>query len=687
MSAKSAQLAGSEQSAGFFARWGIFGAGAVLVLAVWAAYANSFSTPFVFDDLASVVQNPSIRHLGSLSDVLSPPNTATGAAGRPVVNLTLAVNYAFGGLDVRGYHVFNTLVHALAALTLFGIVRRTLLRPVLRERFGAAALPLAFAAALLWALHPLLTESVTCVVQRTESLMGLFYLLTLYGFICSVESPSCRIWAFLTVAACLLGMATKEVMVSAPLLILLYDRTFVAGSFRAAWSQRWRLYVGLAATWLLLAWLVAHVGQRGGGAGLGLGVSPWEYALTQCRAIVLYLRLAVWPSPLVVDYGTGVVREAGEVWLQGVLLVTLVAGTLVALHRRPVVGFVAFWFFAILAPSSSIVPLVSQTIAEHRMYLPLASVILFAVVGGYRWLGRASLPVWLVVAVVAGVATAERNRDYRDPLTLWSVTVADQPDNTRAQMNLGTALSAEGRLEEAETHFAAAARLTPGFVAARYSWAGVLLQLQRSAEAQAVAEQAVRLRPDYAEAYYVLGTALLQQGKTAAALEQYETALRLRPDFADVQHTMAGALAMDGRTDEALTHYEAALRLQPDNPRLHEEIGSVLGRMGRVEEAAGHFEAAVRRDPDSVIAHYNLGNAVFALRRWADAAQHYSTVVRLRPGFAEAHNNLANALMQLGRLDEAQAHYEETLRLKPDYTPARNNLARLQALRAGGSPR
>ena len=164
---------------GRLARWGIILAGSVIVLAAWAAYANSFSAPFVFDDPMSIEQNPTIRHLDRLTDVLSPPATATGAAGRPVVNLSLALNYTLGGLDVRGYHVVNTLIHALAGLVLFGIVRRTLLRPRWRESFGAAALPLAFAIALLWVLHPLQTESVTCVVQRSESLMGLFYLLAL----------------------------------------------------------------------------------------------------------------------------------------------------------------------------------------------------------------------------------------------------------------------------------------------------------------------------------------------------------------------------------------------------------------------------------------------------------------------------------------------------------------------------
>lgn len=228
------------------ARGRVLPAAALIVVAVFLAYANSLKTPFVFDDFMGITQNPTIRHLDRLGDVLSSPAYATGSTGRPLVSLSLAINYALGGYDVRGYHFFNLMVHTLATLALFGIVRRTLLRPVLRDRFGAAALPLAFAVALLWGLHPLLTESVTFVIQRSESLMGLLYLATIYGFIRSVESPSPLRWQVFTVVVCLLGMAAKEVIVSAPVLALLYDRTFVSGSFRAACrrgagsSSRWR---------------------------------------------------------------------------------------------------------------------------------------------------------------------------------------------------------------------------------------------------------------------------------------------------------------------------------------------------------------------------------------------------------------------------------------------------------------
>ena len=149
-------------------------------------YANTLSGPFIFDDLTSIEQNPSIRRLWPLSEPLSPPRD-TPVAGRPLLNLSFAVNYAVGGLDVTGYHLVNLAIHLLAALVLFGLVRRTLLLPSLAPRVGESATNLAAAAALLWMVHPLNSEVVDYVTQRSASLMGLCYLLTLY---CSVRALS-----------------------------------------------------------------------------------------------------------------------------------------------------------------------------------------------------------------------------------------------------------------------------------------------------------------------------------------------------------------------------------------------------------------------------------------------------------------------------------------------------------------
>ena len=221
----------------------------------------------VFDDRPAIVENATIRDLGNLRAVLSPPaDVGSSANSRPLVNLSLALNYAAGGLDPTGYHAVNIALHALAALALFGVVRRTCLRPRLAECLGPVALPLALATALAWAVHPLQTETVACVIQRTEGLVGLLYLFAAYALVRAADEGAApatrRAWAVAVVAACLLGVFMKELIGTAPVVLFLFDRTFLAGSFRTAWRARRGLWLALAATWLPLAWVVLAGGRR-----------------------------------------------------------------------------------------------------------------------------------------------------------------------------------------------------------------------------------------------------------------------------------------------------------------------------------------------------------------------------------------------------------------------------------------
>ena len=329
--------------------WRAWAAAGLLVVGVIAAYSNSFHDTFVLDDETSIVDNPSIGHLWSVEALTAPPEALT-VVGRPVVNVSLAINYALGGLSVEGYHAVNLAIHILAALALFGLVRRTLLLPALMGRFGPASTGLALAVALVWALHPLQTESVTYIVQRAESLVGLFYLLTVYCFVRGATSARAGAWYAAAAGACALGMASKEVMVSAPLVVLLYDRLFISGSFKEGLRRRWRWHLALAATWALLGLLVYQSLGRGGSAGFGLGMSTWEYARTQFGCIIHYLQLAFWPSPLVLDYGTDTVSEAADIVPYAIGVGLLLAATAAALALRSRWGFLGVWFFAILAP-------------------------------------------------------------------------------------------------------------------------------------------------------------------------------------------------------------------------------------------------------------------------------------------------------------------------------------------------
>ena len=629
-------------------------AAAGIVLGGLAAYHGSFSLPFVFDDQFAIVENPTIRHLWPLGDVLWPPPGGSGVGGRPLVNLTLALNYAFGGESVTGYHAANLAIHLLGGLVLFGLLRRTLVRPVWSARVRADAVPLAAVVAVGWVVHPLQTESVTCVVQRTELLVGLCYLLTLYCLVRATEPGAARRWGAASVATCLLGMTAKEVMVTAPVVALLFDRTFLAGSFREAWRQRRLLHGGLMATWLMLAWLVWRMGgSRGEAAGFGLGVTPWSYALKQCEAVPHYLRLVFWPRPLVVDYGTGVVENLGAVWPQALGLGALAAGTILAWKRGSKLGFAGAAFFIVLAPSSSVVPLVAQTMAEHRIYLPLAVVVTALALGLHALIGRRVRWAGLALAVVLSALTVQRNETYRSALTLWRDTVAHRPDNSRAHLCLGMALMGAGQAAEAEREF----------------------------------ESALRLNPAEPTAHNNLGQLLADRGRLEEARAHFAAALRAKPNLAEIHANLADTLRELGRLDEAVREGEAAVRLKPDLAEAHCNLGLALAARGDRPAAVRHYRDALRLKPDYPAAGNNLGIALMESGQLAEAQARIEQVLRAKPDFADAHNTRGIILAKLGRAAESEAEFAAALRLKPDYAQARENLRVMRAMKNQPEPK
>ncbi len=719
----------------------------VLAAAGFAVYANSLRGPFVFDDLRSIPENPSIHHLVT---AFSPPGGGVTVTGRPVLNFSFALNYALSGTRVWSYHLFNLLIHLAAGLVLFGIVRRTLENcgwdgteaatdSGARRRESSVAI--AFAAGLLWIVHPLQTESVTYVAQRAESLMGLFYLLTLYCFIRGSretagprtadhttagpkglplrgQRPRSRvIWYAGSILACLLGMGTKEVMVSAPVMVFLYDRTFLAGSFGQAWRRRRGWHLALAATWVTLFWLVFHAADRGGTAGFGIGIGFWQYAATQFEAISRYLWLVVWPHPLIIDYGARWVTSVPDVAPYAAVVAVVVTLSAMAWWRHPRLGYLGAWFFAILAPTS-LVPGARQTIAEHRMYLALAPALVLLVLALHALVGRRGRIVFLAAAAGLGALTLQRNRTYRHALALWTQTVASRPGNPAPHINLGNALLAHrqpgkaliqfetalrldpqnadayydagnallqlGRLDEAIGHFQASLQLHQGSLDARNNLADALLQAGRPAEAVKQYESVLRAQPRVAEAHYNLGNALLKAGRTSAAAREFEAALRLRPDYPEADNNLGNILARSGRLPEAAAHYQAALRADPRNLEARENLGRALARMGRLNEAAAQYAAVLRLQPTAADAAYNLGTLLLRLDRPAEAEVQFQTVLRLQPGNSAALDDLGNILARSGRIDEAVRRFREALRVDPSNVPAHFNLG--AALLQSGHP-
>jgi tetratricopeptide (TPR) repeat protein len=618
--------------------------GAVIVSAILAAYGRGLGGLFLYDDVDSIVGNPSIRHL---SGALNPPGGLT-VSGRPVLNLSLAINYAVSGTGSWSYHALNIAIHAAAALALFGIVRRTLASPLAGSRPERECTMLAFAAALLWALHPLQTESVAYVVQRAESLMGLFYLLTLYAFVRFAAAGSAgAVWAAASVGACLLGMATKETMVTAPVAVLLYDRSFIGGSFREAWRRRRAAYLALAACWVPLAFLVAAAGGRGGTAGFGSGVSWWGYLLAQSRAVGLYLRLSLWPHPLLGDYGRVLQPDPLGAAFGAAVVLSLAAGTCVMVRRNRPLGYPGIWFFLALAPSSSVVPVSTEIIAEHRMYLPLAGVVTLGVIALRAVTGRRLFAASIgLLALAFGILTARRIGVYESPFAFWSDVALKNPGNAGAWNNLGNLLAGRGDQTGAIAHY----------------------------------RRAIMLAPAYSDAHLNLGNALAATGRLGEAIENYEDALRYRPRDASLHFSLGNARAGEGDAKGAAAEYREAVALDPGRADAWFSLGGARVDLGDLAGAADAFGHAVGLRPGFADARVNHGNVLAQLGRAADAVREFNEALRLEPGAADVHNNLGSVLAGTGRLAEAKGQFEEALRLKPDYRDARENLERVRAM-------
>lgn len=658
-------------------------AGLAICATALVAYHNSFQGPFVFDDASSIETNQTIRELWAFPGALSPPATNVTAQGRPILNLSLALNYAIGGTSVFGYHVGNLVIHALAGLALFGLLRRTLLFGGSASATSSHAIMISVAVAVLWVAHPLQTESVTYIIQRAESLLGLFYLLTMYCFARAIRAedmgaPPSRGWLALAVVMCALGMATKEVMATAPLMVLFFDRTFVAPSFLAALRRRPLFYLALFGTWILLGWLIAQGGgNRGGSVGFGAGVAPWAYWLTQIEAVAVYLRLTFWPVPLVFEYGTFWIEHPQEIFFEALLVLGLLAFTIHGLVRRSALGFAGAWFFGILAPTS-LAPGTTQMIVEHRMYLPLAGVLAVAALSADRFLAKR--PVWIGRAIFASSLalalsfTIRRNIEYRTDIALWSDTVAKRPQNPLAHYMLAGAYDRAGEIPRAFASYEKALELKPNFSVGHENYGQLLLRHGRRAEAIASFERALRLQPEYADAHANLGNALLADGQVSNAELHLAEAVRLAPLYPEARYNYANVLAASGRHGEATEQYQAAVRLKPGVAEVHYNFANSLFALRRPSEAIMQYRAALQARPDYPAAHYNLANALAMSGQQAAAVEHYEAALRASPTNAEAHHNLGSTFFELGRLPEAVRHYEEALRLKPDLQGTREAL-------------
>jgi len=694
------------------------GAGALLFYVTLVAYLPVLYGGFLWDDNFHVTP-PDLQSADGLRRIWF----ELGATHQyyPLLHTAFWVEHRLWGDAVVGYHLTNLLLHATAACLLAAIVRRL-------------ALPGAWLAGFIFALHPVGVESVAWISEQKNTLSTVFYLAAALVYL---RFDHDRRPARYVLATSLFGLAllTKTVTATLPaaLLVIFWWRRG-----RLQWTRDVRpllpwLALGVTAG-LFTAWVErTYIGAR----GESFSLSGLDRCLLAGRVIWFYLGKLVWPADLIFIYPRWVVDSAaGWQYLFPLGVLALAAGLIVAIRRQQepwaraaAAGLAGFLVFAgTLFPALgffNVYPFIFSYVADHFQYQASLAIIVLGAAGLTLAAGR--LPgAWRRLAPAAaglllaalGTLTWRQCGIYRDAGTLYRATLERNPDCGMAHTNLGDLLSKIfGRLPEAIGHFEAALRINPRDVIA-HNDLGHAFAMMPGRESDAIAEyeaalrfdprfapahnnlaialekipgrlpeairhleEAVRLAPAAADMHDNLGTALLKSpGRAPEAVAQFEAAVRLDPESAGMQNDLGIALAkLPGRLPEAAAHLEEAVRLDPHSSQMRSNLGVVLAQMpGRLPDAVVQFEAAVRMAPRSAEAHNNLGAALSKIPgRAPEATAEFEAATRLNPDFAEAHSNLGDALAnQPGRLPEAIAEYEAALRLTPDSADAHNQLGK-----------
>ena len=595
----------------------LFFASFIIVLAVVAVYGGTLHYPFVFDDSHAIVNNPYITSLGHIPEYFI--RTAENAARihhsgyRPLWYLSLAVNYALGGLYTTGYHVFNIAVHIANSVLVFIIALALLDKRV--DYPGMAAL----FAGLLFALHPLQTESVTYTSSRSASMAAFFYLSAFYVYLRSREGYRLTIAAVALLL--ILALLSKENAVSLPAVLLLYGLSFRRG------RQPYRPVVVTALVVCVYTAFRFYIAGLNPGQTFPRGLTT--HWMTEAYVVPMYILRVFFPSSLNMDHYIIPVGSVSDPrFFVSVIFLFALAYALYRLFRYDrLAGFLAAWFFITISPET-MVP-IADFMAERRTYLPIAGV---TILGGYLAgrLGagrparaRAVIGICTATLVFLGVATLSRNSAWSSEMSIWEDTVVKSPDSPRAYLGLGHIKLIQGD--------------KPG--------------------AESAVRKALQLDPANADAVYNMGKIFAAEGRADEALRYIRDSCEKNPGDYVYAAGLARQLAAMDRLDEAAAIFNRAVRLQPDAFEAHMGLGELYLDTGSYDKATAELEKAVELEPHSTESRMALGGAYYRLGKYDKAAEQSGEAVRLGPDDADAHFDYSLALAGTGDKTRALSEY------------------------------
>jgi len=639
--------------------------GGLIILLVFLAYLPTLRGGFIWDDDSYVTHNPTLHDLGGLQRIWF----KVGAVPQyyPLVHTTFWLEYHLWALNPIGYHLINVLLHAVAAILLWQVLRRL-------------QAPGAWLAAVIFALHPVEVESVAWVTERKNVLSAVFYFAAALAYLRFVawEKPDRQNrfrwhWYLGALVLFLAALLSKTVTCSLPAVLLLVCWWKKGRVQRGDVMPLLPFFVVGVALGLMTAWIEKyHVGAQGADWSLTFA----DRCLIAGRALWFYAGKLVWPAPLTFIYPRWEIEPAvWWQWLFPIAAAGVVAGLWLARRRIGKGPLVAVLFFAgTLGPALGFVnvyPMRYSFVADHFQYLASVGLIILFAAG----LNRAPRVIPATLVVLLGALTWQQTGIYRDLETLWRDTLAKNPGCWMAQNNLGTVFADKGRYDEAIKYYRKAIQLNPNFSEAQYGLGLAFAAQGRLDEAIENYRKAIQINPDYRDALNDLGNALASKGRFDEAIGNYRKAIRINPNYAEARYNLGNALAAQGQLDEAIENYYKAIRINPNYAEAQNNLGIALADKGRFGEAIEAFRKAIQSKPDFSEALNNLGGVLLNQGRFDEAIENYRKAIQSKPNFSEALNNLGATLAAQGRYDEAIENYRKAIQSKPDFSEALNNLA------------
>jgi len=614
-------------------------------------YSNSFDNSFHFDDQGYIIDNHAIR----TPNIVSIWNSWLPNA-RVVAFYTFALNYQYHQLDVFGYHVVNFAIHFLTAVLVWWFMNLILVAPRLKTfRISRYHKSISLLAALLFISHPVQTQAVTYISQRFASLATMFYIATLCFYLkgrmmqIKAKADGGEIfYFFFSAVAAILGMFTKQIVITLPFTVLLTEYCFLRG--RNAKEKPFNLIyvlVILLFVFVIPALYSFNVAgmlnmQAHSASHTGDYLTPGKYFLSQSRVIVTYLKILFYPLVQNFDYDFPISQSLFELktFLSFALLFVILAGAFKLKSRCRLITFGVLWFFITLSVESSVI-VIKTIIFEHRLYLPSIGFCIVVCAGVFHLFKRPQVPIAVLSTVILlfSFLTFQRNHVWQDEVTLWEDTVKKSPNKPRALMNLGLAYSKLGKYDLSLDYF----------------------------------NKSIAIDPKNTDALNLRGVIYFQKGKYLSALEDYDQAISVDPYYAEIYVNRGNAFARLGDEDSAIMDYNRAIDLKPHFAEAYVNRGNLYGKKGEYELAIADFNLALRRKPHMSEIYKNRGNAYELSGRYALALYDYDKALEIKSDFPEAYLNRGNTLGRVGLYYFAILDYNRALEIHPEYTEAYHN--------------